>query len=57
MAILRYVETEAPVTFAFHPPPPFPFDWIAGQLRLELPWVSVSRECGTPREPIPVSRE
>ena len=24
VAILRDVEAEAPVTFAFHPPPPFP---------------------------------
>ncbi len=37
LAILRDVETEAPVTFAFHSPPPFRFKSSARPLGHELP--------------------
>jgi hypothetical protein len=37
LAILRDVEAEAPVTFAFHSPPPFPFESTARPLGYELP--------------------
>ena len=37
LAILRDVETEAPVTFAFHPPAPFRFKSSARPLGHELP--------------------
>src|ERR1019366_1928140 len=37
LAILRDVETEAPFTFAFHPPPPFRFKSSARPLGHELP--------------------
>jgi cyclic beta-1,2-glucan synthetase len=37
LAILRDVETEAPVTFAFHSPPPFPFESTTRPLGHELP--------------------
>jgi cyclic beta-1,2-glucan synthetase len=37
LAILRDVEAEAPVTFAFHSPPPFPFESTARPLGHELP--------------------
>src|SRR6266480_189569 len=37
LAILRDVEAEPPVTFAFHSPPPFPFESTARPLGHELP--------------------
>ena len=37
LTILRDVEAEPPVTFAFYPPPPFRVEPITGQLGRELP--------------------
>ena len=50
LAILRDVETEAPVTFAFHPPPPLSFESAAGPLGRESAVESASRgKRGAPR--------
>jgi len=57
LAILRDVEAEAPVTFAFHSPPPFPFESTARPLGHELPSSQrVAENAAHLARAIPVSR-
>jgi cellobiose phosphorylase len=58
LAILRDVEAEAPVTFAFHSPPPFPFESTTRPLWHERPSSQRLSENATRlAQSIPVSRE
>ena len=58
LAILRDVEAEAPVTFAFHSPPPFPFESTARPLGHELPSSQrLAEKAARLARPLPVSRE
>src|SRR5437763_2941766 len=58
LAILRDVEAEAPVTFAFHSPPPFPSESTARPLGHELPSSQrLAENAARLANEIPVSRE
>ena len=58
LEILRDVEAEAPVTFAFHSPPPFPFESSARPLGHELPSSQrLVENAARLARAIPVSRE
>src|SRR5438093_2680996 len=58
LAIMRDVETEAPVTFAFHSPPHFPFKSSARPLGHELPsGQRLAENAARLAREIPVSRE
>jgi cyclic beta-1,2-glucan glucanotransferase len=58
LAVLRDVEAETPVTFAFHSPPPFPFELSARPLGHELPSSQrLVENAARLARAIPVSRE
>jgi len=58
LAIMRDVEAEAPVTFAFHSPPPFPFESTARPLGHELPSAQrLAENAARLAHEIPVRRE
>src|SRR6266516_612585 len=58
LVILRDVEAEAPVTFAFHSPPPFPFQSTGRPLGYELPSSQrLVENAARLARAIPVSRE
>jgi cyclic beta-1,2-glucan glucanotransferase len=58
VSILRGVETEAPVTFAFHSPPPFPLDQSARPLGHEHPSSrELSDHAAKIAQSMPVDRE
>jgi cyclic beta-1,2-glucan synthetase len=58
LAIMRDVEAEAPVTFAFHSPPPFRFKSTARPLGHELPSAQrLAENAARLADELPVSRE